>query len=235
VATVDEETKTIVLGPGLVLLKRFLSLQQQQRVVDTVRCDGLKSCGFADSALNPQTARDRPLKVRTFCYGQQWSPHLRAYEARPGLAPLPAHLVELCQSILLHVGESTQITQIPPMVPDHAIVNFYDADIGNMRVHQDDAETAQSIEAGLPVVSVSVGDSAEFAFSYDEPARRKQFLLAPDTPMQSVMLESGDVLVFGGPARMIYHGVKSVTANTAPLELRMRPGRLNITLRQNAV
>ncbi len=49
-------------------------------------------------------------------------------------------------------------------------------------------------------------------------------------------LESGDLLVFGGPARMIFHSVAKIHPNTAPPELiratGLRPGRLNLTFRQ---
>lgn len=50
------------------------------------------------------------------------------------------------------------------------------------------------------------------------------------------MLSSGDLLVFGGKARMVYHGVPRILGGTAPQELLaatgMRPGRLNLTFRQ---
>ncbi|GIL84065.1 hypothetical protein Vretimale_11035 [Volvox reticuliferus] len=52
----------------------------------------------------------------------------------------------------------------------------------------------------------------------------------------TVRLESGDLLVFGGPGRMIFHSVSKVHPNTAPPELvratGLRPGRLNLTFRQ---
>ena len=46
-------------------------------------------------------------------------------------------------------------------------------------------------------------------------------------------LESGDVLLFGGPSRMIVHSVLRVIPKTMPLALRgcMRNGRLNVTYR----
>jgi alkylated DNA repair dioxygenase AlkB len=51
-----------------------------------------------------------------------------------------------------------------------------------------------------------------------------------------VLLESGDLLVFGGPARMVFHGVSQIHANTAPQQLveatGLRPGRLNLTFRE---
>jgi hypothetical protein len=48
-----------------------------------------------------------------------------------------------------------------------------------------------------------------------------------------VRLNSGDVLLFGGPARMIVHSVTRVVPRTMPpmLRGRMLHGRLNVTVR----
>jgi hypothetical protein len=46
-------------------------------------------------------------------------------------------------------------------------------------------------------------------------------------------------MVLGGPARMMFHGVPKIYANTAPADLLrrtgLRPGRLNLTFRQDKV
>lgn len=48
-------------------------------------------------------------------------------------------------------------------------------------------------------------------------------------------LRSGDALVFGGDARMIFHGIDGIEGATGPGELpggvRLKPGRLNLTFR----
>ena len=91
---------------------------------------------------------------------------------------------------------------------------------------KDKDESPESLRAGIPVVSFSIGDAADFAYgaSRDEDTCRL------------VRLESGDVLVFGGGSRMVYHAVRAVHAGTAPEELlqrtNLRPGRLNLTFRQ---
>jgi len=90
-----------------------------------------------------------------------------------------------------------------------------------MGLHQDKDESERAIAAGLPVVSVSIGDTARFMFG---GLRRKD-------PVESRMLESGDAFVFGGPARLRYHGVSRVIPATAPPELAFA-GRLNLTFRQ---
>ena len=50
--------------------------------------------------------------------------------------------------------------------------------------------------------------------------------------MDSVLLESGDVLIFGGPSRTLVHALARVYPQTEPCWLHMRPGRLNFTFRE---
>jgi alkylated DNA repair protein (DNA oxidative demethylase) len=48
-----------------------------------------------------------------------------------------------------------------------------------------------------------------------------------------MLLESGDVFVFGGPSRLRYHGVTRILGGTAPSVLAL-DGRFNLTFRQYA-
>ena len=89
-----------------------------------------------------------------------------------------------------------------------------------MGVHQDKDESAASLDAGQPVISVSLGDTARFLFG---GLRRRD-------PLQSLLLESGDVFVFGGPARLRYHGVSRIIPGSAPPDLAIE-GRFNLTFR----
>ncbi len=104
--------------------------------------------------------------------------------------------------------------------PDLCILNYYDAG-GRMGLHQDKDESERSIAAGLPVVSLSVGDTARFLFG---GLRRRD-------PVEALALESGDGFVFGGPARLRYHGVSRLIPGTSPSELALS-GRFNLTFRQ---
>jgi alkylated DNA repair dioxygenase AlkB len=91
---------------------------------------------------------------------------------------------------------------------------------------QDKDESENSIRKGLPVVSFSIGDSAEFLYG-DQRDEDKA---------ETLTLESGDVLLFGGRSRKVFHGVRSIRKDTAPKallqETSLRPGRLNLTFRQ---
>jgi DNA alkylation damage repair protein AlkB len=99
-------------------------------------------------------------------------------------------------------------------------MNWYDAD-GRMGLHQDKDERPESIAAGLPVVSVSLGDTARFLVGGLK--RRDE--------IESLLLESGDAFVFGGASRLRYHGVSRIVPRTAPPALGIA-GRFNLTFRK---
>ena len=158
------------------------------------------------------------MHVRMVCLGRHWNGKTYRYEPTrsdfDGLEapPLPDEFRALASEIAASVGLN--------LAADLCILNYYDAE-GRMGVHQDKDESEASIAAGLPVVSVSIGDTARFLFG---GTRRRDV-------METVRLESGDAFVFGGPARLRYHGVSRIIPGTAPSELEMS-GRFNLTLRQ---
>lgn len=109
--------------------------------------------------------------------------------------------------------------------------SFYDKCLCLLTSHtfmpmQDRDESQESLEKGLPVVSFSIGDTAEFLYGDEEDV----------TKAQKVNLESGDVLIFGGKSRHIFHGVRAIITQTTPKALQeetnIHPGRLNLTFRQ---
>jgi len=74
-----------------------------------------------------------------------------------------------------------------------------------------------------PVVTLSLGMSGLFRFGNPEGRGR---------PWVDVEVESGDLIVFGGPARLAYHGVMRLLDDSDYPELFNRRGRLNVTIRQ---
>ena len=158
------------------------------------------------------------MHVRMLCLGRHWNGQTYGYEpARSdfdGLPapPVPDELGRLARDAAASVGM--------PLDADLCILNYYDAD-GRMGLHQDKDESERSIDAGVPVVSISLGDTARFLFG---GTRRRD-------PVSALLLESGDAFVFGGPARLRYHGVSRILPGTAPPELEIS-GRFNLTFRQ---
>jgi len=104
--------------------------------------------------------------------------------------------------------------------PDICLINCY-PEAGRLGLHQDKDERPETIEAGIPVVSFSLGDSAKFMIG---GTRRKD-------PVKTIILESGDAFVMGSASRLRYHGVPGILEGTAPKELGIQ-GRFNLTFRQ---
>jgi alkylated DNA repair protein (DNA oxidative demethylase) len=202
------------LGPGACHLARYLPLDAQRALLD--RCRALVDGEVP--AYVPVVRGGGRMHVRMLCLGRHWNAMTYRYEATRGdfdeqvVPPLPEDFRQLASSIASAAGMT--------LSPDICIVNRYDA-AGRMGLHQDKDEGAPSIEAGLPVVSVSLGDTARFLFG---GLRRRD-------PIETVLLESGDAFVFGGPARLRYHGVSRILPGTAPPELGFE-GRFNLTFRQ---
>lgn len=99
--------------------------------------------------------------------------------------------------------------------PECCLINFY-APTAKMGLHQDRDEQ----EFHAPVVSISLGDSCLFRVG----GRQRRH------PTRSFRLNSGDVVVLGGGARLAFHGVDRIYAGTSTL-LR-QGGRINLTMRR---
>ncbi len=102
----------------------------------------------------------------------------------------------------------------PGFDPDACLVNRY-APGTRLSLHQDKDER----DLSQPVVSVSLGLPAIFQFGGDRRADRPR----------RVPLAHGDVVVWGGPARLAYHGVLALKDGTHPLT---GACRFNLTFRR---
>jgi alkylated DNA repair protein (DNA oxidative demethylase) len=158
------------------------------------------------------------MHVRMLCLGRHWNGITYTYEpTRTDFDGLPVPPVpNTFRALARACAESVGMT----LDADLCILNYYDAG-GRMGLHQDKDESERSLAAGFPVVSISLGDTARFLFG---GLRRRD-------PVDTLALESGDVFIFGGPARLRYHGVSRTIPGTAPPGLGLA-GRFNLTLRQ---
>ena len=151
------------------------------------------------------------------CLGRHWNGLTYGYEPRRSdfdgqpAPPIPPAFLRLAVSAAAKAGFTVE--------PDICIVNYYDVD-ARLGVHQDKDESPASLAAGIPIVSISLGDAARFVIGG----------LTRREPTSPVMLRSGDVLVMGGPSRLRFHGVTRVLPGTAPEGT--GPGRFNLTFRQ---
>jgi alkylated DNA repair protein (DNA oxidative demethylase) len=98
--------------------------------------------------------------------------------------------------------------------PDACLINRYEPS-AKMSLHQDKDE----LDFGQPIVSVSLGVPAVFLFGG----------LKRSDKAKRVQLFYGDVVVWGGPARLRYHGVLALKAARHPLT---GAYRINLTFRK---
>ena len=202
------------MADGATWLRHALGIDEQRALVE--RCRTLME-GPAGGYV-PTVRGGGKMHVRMLCLGRHWNALTYTYEPTRAdyddapVTALPAEWVALASRIARDAGFTFE--------PDLCIMNWYDGD-GRMGLHQDKDEGRESIAAGLPVVSISLGDTARFLFGGLK--RRDE--------VQPLLLESGDAFVFGGPARLRFHGVSRIIPGTAPAELGI-DGRFNLTFRK---
>jgi alkylated DNA repair protein (DNA oxidative demethylase) len=121
--------------------------------------------------------------------------------------PLPASFVKLATSAAAKAG-------FPNFQPDACLVNRYEPGT-RLSLHQDRNER----DFAQPIVSVSLGLPATFLFGGLKRADKTQ----------RIPLSHGDVVVWGGPARLRYHGVSPLKDGEHPL---LGHRRINLTFRR---
>ncbi|WP_291859481.1 DNA oxidative demethylase AlkB [Bradyrhizobium sp.] len=111
-------------------------------------------------------------------------------------------------------GQAADAAGVDGFSPDACLVNRYQPG-ARMSLHQDKDEH----DFGAPIVSVSLGLSAVFLFGgpqrSDKPRRFR--------------LQHGDVVVWGGPSRLFFHGVAPLADGGHALLGRQR---INLTFRK---
>src|SRR5262247_616487 len=166
------------IAPGAFHFKRFLTVEEQRRLSTscTVLIDG-DVPGYV-----PIVRGGGRMHVRMLCLGRHWNGKTYRYEPNRSdfdnlpAPPLPDDFRALAREIAASAGLALDA--------DLCILNYYDAD-GRMGLHQDKDESPASIAAGVPVVSVSLGDTARFLFG---GTRRRE-------PVAAIPLASGDAFV----------------------------------------
>ena len=201
-------TKTLEIAPGVRHAPNFLDRAAQ----DHLR-DALRAIVRAAPLFVPRMPRSgRPFSVRmTNCGPLGWVSDVGGYRYQPthpetgeAWPPLPDMLLGAWRDLA---------PGAPP--PEACLINFYEAK-ARMGLHQDRDEE----DLSAPVVSISLGDSAVFRIG---GTARKD-------PTVSFTLKSGDAMLFGGPARLAFHGVDRILAGSSTAL--PGGGRINLTMRR---
>jgi len=171
--------------------------------------------------------------VQIACLGWHWYPYRYSRtvdddDGRP-VPPFPEELDELSRRAVAVAGAiDASLTDesvggggpAAAYRPDVALINWYGPG-AKMGMHADRDEKSPA-----PVVSLSLGDTCVFRFGTGAGRGR---------PWTDVLLESGDLFVFGGPARLCFHGVPKVLPGTSDPGTGLVGGRFNITVRQSGL
>jgi alkylated DNA repair protein (DNA oxidative demethylase) len=121
--------------------------------------------------------------------------------------PMPAAFLDLAARAAARAG-------FDGFVPDACLINRYEPGT-RLSLHQDRDER----DTGAPIVSVSLGLPATFLFGG----------LQRGDPTRKVRVEHGDVAVWGGPARLAFHGVAPLPDGSHAILGRQR---INLTFRK---
>jgi len=203
--------------PDVAHIRGWLTPAEQRALVEQFRIWALPPAGLR----HPRVPAGHLMSVQSVCLGWHWQPYAysRTADDTDGapVKPLPASLVALSRQAIVDAGVGSTRR---PFDPDAAIVNFYGPG-ARLGLHQDGEEPSDA-----PVVTISLGDTCTFRMAGVD--RRTG-------PFTDVVFRSGDLLVFGGRNRRIYHGVPKVFDATAPPWLNLPPGRLSITVRETGL
>jgi len=111
-------------------------------------------------------------------------------------------------------ADAANAAGFPGFEPDACLINRYEPGT-RLSLHRDENER----DLTAPIVSVSLGLPAVFLFGGKSRSDRPR----------RIALESGDVVVWGGPDRLVYHGVAPLAEGNDPLTGQCR---INLTFRK---
>lgn len=183
----DADAADVTVAPGAAWLRGFA------RSVEAALMPAIRTVIDAAPLRHMLTPGGRRMSVAMTSCGQLgWVSDARGYrydavDPATGSAwpPMPAVFAQLA-------AEAARRAGFDGYAPDSCLVNRYEPG-AKLSLHQDRDER----DYGAPIVSVSLGLPAVFLFGG----------LHRGDPTQRLPLVHGDVVVWGGPSRLRYHGV----------------------------
>ncbi len=199
------------LAPGAVVL-RGLALPEQAALLAAVE----RVAAEAPFRHLVTPGGYRMSVAMTNCGARGWVSDRRGYRYDPidpdSGRPWPA----MPEVFLNLAAEAAALAGFRAFVPDAGLINRYEPGT-RLSLHQDRDERDHS----QPIVSVSLGIPAVFLFGGQRREER----------CQRVPLAHGDVVVWGGPSRLRFHGVLPLKVSSHPV---LGMCRINLTLRKAA-
>jgi alkylated DNA repair protein (DNA oxidative demethylase) len=198
-----------VLGEGAAVLRGFAAADAEKLVT------GVNAVARLSPFRHMVTRGGFQMSVAmTNCGSAGWVTDRRGYrydsrdpETGQPWPAMPMQFLKLAQSAAAAAG-------FPSFAPDACLINRYRVG-ARMSLHQDRDE----LDYEQPIVSVSLGLEAVFLFGGQQRSEKPK----------RVRLVSGDVVVWGGPVRLAFHGVAPLAAGTDSL---LEDCRINLTFRK---
>ena len=202
-------TESEELATGAIILRGFALSDQ------TALLDGLRDVTAAAPFRHMVTPGGHRMSVAmTNCGTCGWVTDKTGYrydeidpESAKRWPPMPASFLKLATS-------AAAAADFPQFLPDACLINRYEPG-AKLSLHQDKNER----DYDAPIVSVSLGIPAVFLFGGMERSDKTR----------RVQLTHGDVVVWGGPARLRYHGVMPLKQGH---HARLGANRVNLTFRK---
>jgi alkylated DNA repair protein (DNA oxidative demethylase) len=201
--------KPVALAPGVTLLRAF-ALADETDILDAISC----VTGLAEFRNMSTPGGFRMSVAMSNCGEWGWITDEAGYRysKTDPLTDLPWPDMPLAFRALAR--SAAERGGFPDFEPDACLVNRYEPG-ARMTLHQDRNE----VDFDAPIVSVSLGLSATFQLGGMERSDK----------VEKIGLAHGDVLVWGGPARLRFHGVLPLKAGHHD---RVGPYRINLTFRR---
>lgn len=200
---------TEIICEGAVILRHF-SVNHEATLLD-----GIQQVLSKSPFRQMRTPNGHRMSVAMTCCGEVgWVSdsdgyRYSAYDPENG-EPWPA-MPDSFNSLAV---QAAQEAGFPGFTPDSCLINQYQVG-SRLSLHQDKDEK----KFGAPIVSFSLGIPATFLFGG----------MQRSDAVQRYHLAHGDVVVWGGPARLRYHGVAAIKEAAHPL---LGTQRINLTFRQ---
>ena len=169
-----------------------------------------------DNFYQPVLRSGRKMSIKMNCYGWHWNP--KTYKYSKTRDDFDGKEVDEYPDWINELVAPLSLAAFPKHKPewDILICNKYEPGNSKLGTHQDNSESVATMSSGHPIVSLSVGSPCLFKLGKDGPEQKK------------IVLDSGDALLFGDSARMIYHGVEKIYLDPNPYGM----GRFNFTMRK---
>jgi len=202
---IADSVEITVIAPGVVFLKNAISQEDQIWLASYAMTVGSSNKKYGHSFW--ETLPNGTEVLNSQAGRGRIFDCIEKFPCHPQINQICNDWVSLCQK---------HDSKVPSINATHLLLLWYANDEG-MFWHSDNDKNDGDNEH--PVVSVSLGNTCQFGYKL---TGKKEEVME---------LASGDVLIWGGPNRMLPHCIHKVLMNTCPDFLPIKNVRLNFTFR----